>query len=130
MAVSGSELVTRSSTLSCAQAEVRVWGLEQLDLQQTLAQPAGSHVPPSGLSFGGRSFDQRRRRSRSAGRSLSNTASENMPSWCNIVEPGLLCIVKEVHLRFCLAQIVCRKFDELLFFCPVLNEEYLKFSFC
>ena len=44
LAVSGSKLVSGSSADDCSRAEVRVWGLEELDLQQTLAQPAGSDV--------------------------------------------------------------------------------------
>jgi hypothetical protein len=43
LAVSGSKLVCGSIS-SGSQPEVRVWGLEELDLQQTLRQPAGSHV--------------------------------------------------------------------------------------
>ena len=47
LAVCGSKLVSGSSDraiFSDSQREVRVWGLEELDLQQTLPQPAGSNV--------------------------------------------------------------------------------------
>ena len=45
LAVSGSKLVSGSAGLvSQSQREVRVWGLEELELQQTLPQPAGSDV--------------------------------------------------------------------------------------
>jgi WD40 repeat protein len=44
LAVSGSKLVSGSWANGGLQAEVRVWGLEELDLQQTLAQPAGLSV--------------------------------------------------------------------------------------
>ncbi len=44
LAVSGSKLVSGSWEIGGSQAEVRVWGLEELDLQQTLVQPVGSNV--------------------------------------------------------------------------------------
>jgi WD40 repeat protein len=44
LAVSGSKLVSGSWAYDGSQAEVRVWGLEELELQQTLPQPAGSDV--------------------------------------------------------------------------------------
>ena len=45
LAVSGSKLVSGSAgCVSDSQREVRVWGLEELELQQTLPQPAGSDV--------------------------------------------------------------------------------------
>ena len=44
LAVSGSKLVSGSWAYDGSQAEVRVWGLEELDLQQTLAQPTCSYV--------------------------------------------------------------------------------------
>jgi F-box and WD-40 domain protein CDC4 len=43
LAVSGSTLVS-GSWASSSQGEVRVWGLEELDLQQTLPQAAGTSV--------------------------------------------------------------------------------------
>ena len=43
LAVSGSKLVS-GSIGSGSQREVRVWGLEELELQHTLPQPAGSDV--------------------------------------------------------------------------------------
>jgi hypothetical protein len=43
--VSGSKLVSGSAGGGLgSQGEVRVWGLEELELQQTLPQPAGSDV--------------------------------------------------------------------------------------
>jgi hypothetical protein len=42
LAVSGSKLVSGSWAPAPSKAEVRVWGLAELDLQQTLPQPAGS----------------------------------------------------------------------------------------
>ena len=45
LAVSGSKLVSGSAGRGLgSQGEVRVWGLEELELQQTLPQPAGSDV--------------------------------------------------------------------------------------
>jgi hypothetical protein len=44
LAVSESKLVSGSCLFGGSEAEVRVWGLEELDLRQTLAQPAGSGV--------------------------------------------------------------------------------------
>ncbi len=46
LAVSGSKLVSGScgTWASGSPAEVRLWGLEELDLQQTLAQPTGPDV--------------------------------------------------------------------------------------
>jgi WD40 repeat protein len=45
LAVSGSELVSGSSIYGIgSQAEVRVWGLAELEVRQTLPQPAGSAV--------------------------------------------------------------------------------------
>jgi WD40 repeat protein len=44
LAVSGSKLVSGSWAGGSSPAEVRVWGLEELDLQQTLAQPGGLNV--------------------------------------------------------------------------------------
>jgi WD40 repeat protein len=46
LAVSGKILVSGSCSFCGSPAEVRVWGLEELDLQQTLAQP-----PPAGAAF-------------------------------------------------------------------------------
>ena len=44
LAVSGTKLVSGSCAGGGVKAEVRVWGLEELDLQHTLRQPAGSNV--------------------------------------------------------------------------------------
>jgi hypothetical protein len=46
LAVSGSKLVSGSYAVDDSPAEVRVWGLEELDLQQTVLRPppAGAHV--------------------------------------------------------------------------------------
>ena len=47
LAVSGSKLVSGSAGRgddTFSQREVRVWGLEELELQQTLPQPAGMDV--------------------------------------------------------------------------------------